>query len=864
MNICTISAANYLAQARVLADSFLDLHPTGTVHILVVDGTDDPPHRAGVKLYDGRSVFPDEADFLRMATMYDVVELSTAVKPAFLLHLLQQTGEPVTYLDPDILVVSSLQDVAEEADEHGLVLTPHLLQPMEVARRFDLNEISIAVAGTYNLGFASVSDGAIPFLRWWDERLRRWCVNQAATGLMVDQKWVDLGFGYFGGHVLRDPGYNVAYWNAEFRQLETTAGGQLTVNGDTPLRFFHFSGYSPRRPHLLSKWLGERPRVLLSERPDLVAICERYRGLLEQNDFELRTREPYGYNTSEDGTAIDGVIRRAYRRALLDYESGEAAEEPPTAWGTNGAFREWLSEADDPRRDARHLSRYLRALWSERGDLQAAYPDIVGADASRYRAWAERGGVEPELRRAAVPAAEVATPDLEPGVNIAGYFRAEYGVGEAARLVVSAVAAAGVPYATVGYDRTRARQSHAFQEDGIKAARFDTNIVCVNADQLGNYNHDVGELIRPGRVHIGFWNWELGEFPSELDDTFLLVDEVWCGSRFVRDAVAARTEKPVHALPLSYEIPAEPTMSRAEVGFDERLTFLFVMDFDSVLERKNPLGLIDAYTRAFPEPGPTRLVIKTINGDKHPTELERVRWAARDRTDIDLWDRYLTAEHKGAMIAHCDGYVSLHRSEGIGLTIAEAMARARPVIATHYSGNVDFMDPAVTFAVPWTPAPVPPGAGPYRMGAEWADPDLEVAADHLRWIASNRDEARARGEAAREHLRRNHSPERAAAFVRERLAYWRERRDAGWVPDSYGTPVSPLHRANQWFVDGGLFPAAHTSANPVGRFVQRIVRRLMRAPLARQVEFNANVVRALNELAAADHDARGVDDPPAR
>ena len=182
MNICTISAANYLAQARVLADSFLDLHPTGTVHILVVDGTDDPPHRAGVRLYDGRSVFPDEADFLRMATMYDVVELSTAVKPAFLLHLLQQTGEPVTYLDPDILVVSSLQDVAEEADEHGLVLTPHLLQPMEVARRFDLNEISIAVAGTYNLGFASVSDGAIPFLRWWDERLRRWCVNQAADG----------------------------------------------------------------------------------------------------------------------------------------------------------------------------------------------------------------------------------------------------------------------------------------------------------------------------------------------------------------------------------------------------------------------------------------------------------------------------------------------------------------------------------------------------------------------------------------------------------------------------------------------------------------------------------------------------------
>jgi glycosyltransferase involved in cell wall biosynthesis len=869
MNICTISAANYLAQARVLADSFLDLHPDGTVHILVVDGTSDEPHRSGVELYDGRSVFPDEADFFRMATMYDVVELATAVKPAFLLHLLRTTGEPVTYLDPDILVLSPLTDVAQQAREHGLVLTPHLLQPMEVAGRYDLNEISIAVAGTYNLGFASVSEIAVPFLEWWDARLRRWCVNQAAAGLMVDQRWVELGFGYFGGRVLRDPGYNVAYWNAEFRKLETSADGRITVNGDSPLRFFHFSGYSPRRPHLLSKWLGERPRVLLSERPDLVAMCEAYRELLERNDFDQRTRAPYGFNTAEDGTAIDGVMRRIYRRELLGFEAGVIADEPPAAWGgENGAFGHWLSEADDPRRDARHLSRYLRALWSERGDLQAAYPDIVGRDASRYSAWARRGGVEPELQLPASsePPAPGKSRVLEPGVNISGYFRAEYGVGEAARLVVAAVAAADVPYATIGYDRTRARQAHTFQDDGIGAARFDTNIVCVNADQLGNYNHDVGELIRPGRVHIGFWNWELSEFPPELDDAFILVDEVWCGSTFARDAVAARTTKPVHALPLSFEIPDAPAMSRADVGFDDRLTFLFVMDFDSVLERKNPLGLIDAYTRAFPETGQARLVIKTINGEKRPTEIERVRWAIRERPDIDLWDEYVAAEHKSAMIAHCDCYVSLHRSEGIGLTMAEAMARARPVIATSYSGNVDFMDPAVTFAVPWRPSPVPPGAGPYRTGAEWADPDIGVASDLMRQVAANREAAAARGAAAREHLRVNHSPERAAAFVRERLGFWRDRRDAGWVPASYVAPTGPqaLLAANQWFVEGGHFPPDHRSGNPVGRLIQRVVRRLLRAPLGRQLQFNANIIQVVNEIAAEHRDVRGVNDPPAK
>ena len=119
--------------------------------------------------------------------------------------------------------------------------------------------------------------------------------------------------------------------------------------------------------------------------------------------------------------------------------------------------------------------------------------------------------------------------------------------------------------------------------------------------------------------------------------------------------------------------------------------FLFVFDFFSVLERKNPLGLIDAFARAFRAgEGPT-LVIKTINGDRKLHDLEKLRAAAEGRQDILVIDDYYSAEEKNSLLGLCDCYVSLHRSEGLGLTMAEAMGLEKPVIATGYSGNLDFM-----------------------------------------------------------------------------------------------------------------------------------------------------------------------------
>jgi len=277
MHACTIVARNYLAQAQVLVDSFRVHHPDGEFVVLLLDdpGTGRPDVAgAEVMLIDEIGI-PAETR-VQMTLTYSVIELATAVKPWLLRTLLDRFGDHATYFDPDILIERAIHELPQLAREHSIVLTPHVLEPMPRDGRKP-TEQGILIAGVYNLGFVSVGDTeeARRMLDWWSERLETECIVDPEHGFFVDQRWMDFVPSLFDYHLVRDPSWNVAYWNLPSRELTRDAEGGVLVNGH-PLTFIHFSGYSPRKPHLLSKHQADDPRVRLSERPILRELCDEY------------------------------------------------------------------------------------------------------------------------------------------------------------------------------------------------------------------------------------------------------------------------------------------------------------------------------------------------------------------------------------------------------------------------------------------------------------------------------------------------------------------------------------------------------------------------------------------------------------
>jgi glycosyltransferase involved in cell wall biosynthesis/SAM-dependent methyltransferase len=429
------------------------------------------------------------------------------------------------------------------------------------------------------------------------------------------------------------------------------------------------------------------------------------------------------------------------------------------------------------------------------------------------------------------------------GVNVIGFFKAEFGQGEAARRLVAALERARIPLATVTYDRIPHRQDHPFEERAGEPA-YPTNIICLNAEHLLYFTQGDGRDLLRGRYSVALWFWETNRFPRELRPAIDFVDEVWVASPFVAEAIAAETSKPVLTFPLPVVIPDPTGLSRADLGLPEdAFVFAYVFDFFSTIQRKNPIGLIEAYTRAFPEPDGALLYLKSINGDGAQDDLARVQEAAGNRPDIRIEDGYVPGERLTALSALCDCYVSLHRSEGFGLTIAEAMAFGKPAIATAYSGNLAFMDDAWSYLVPYRLTTLDKPVGPYPAGTVWADPDLDEAARLLREVYERPERARERGARGREAVTSRQSLDQAAGFLEERVPQLEVLRQQRGVRETAAS------RAARFLAEGpSLSWDIESWAGPFGRLWRRVLMRLLRPYTLRQRELETLLVNGLDAL----------------
>ena len=340
----------------------------------------------------------------------------------------------------------------------------------------------------------------------------------------------------------------------------------------------------------------------------------------------------------------------------------------------------------------------------------------------------------------------------------------------------------------------------------------DVNVVCVNADRLPMVMDRLGTAFTNDRYTIGVWAWEVEEFPGHFRGSGGLVDEVWTCSAHARDAIAAGVDVPVHRVPPPVLPRPSVPRPRHELGLPDGFTFLFCFDFFSVVDRKNPFGVIDAFCRAFvPGEGP-HLLIKSINGAAALADLERVRLHAAERDDVHVVDGYVSAVEQAALVAACDAYVSLHRAEGFGYTMAEAMLAGRPVVATGYSGNLEFMDDRNSVLVGYDLVPIGEGKDPYPAGSRWADPDLDEAAAAMRRLVDDPAGAAALGERARLDILRFHSAAARAPLVAARLASARSAR-----ADLLAARAAMLAPGSAWVRAGRLGRAGVREAVRVGR-----------------------------------------------
>ena len=363
-------------------------------------------------------------------------------------------------------------------------------------------------------------------------------------------------------------------------------------------------------------------------------------------------------------------------------------------------------------------------------------------------------------------------PDLSrAGINVVGYIRTESGMGEGARSIVRAAEAVGLSHSVSNVSHNVVSRMDD-RTVGVRpdAPDYGINIFVINADQVPAVAKDIGDARFRAHYNVGAWVWEQDRFPTAWVSAFGYFDEIWTPSRFSLDALSTVSPLPVRRMPHLVDITPNPGASRETFDLAaDQFVFLFIFDYLSYVDRKNPLGVARAFGRAFASDEPVTLVLKCANSDFDPEAHAMLERDVTNHPRIRLIDRYLERAQVIDLMAVSDAYVSLHRSEGFGLTLAEAMCLGKPVIATQYSGNTDFMNPANSLPVGYRLTTLERDVGPYLKGTHWADPDLDQAANQMRRVYDDQDLGRRLGEQAASDIASQFGREAVGAILRDRV-----------------------------------------------------------------------------------------------
>ncbi len=358
------------------------------------------------------------------------------------------------------------------------------------------------------------------------------------------------------------------------------------------------------------------------------------------------------------------------------------------------------------------------------------------------------------------------------GINEIGLFKAQMGLGQGARLLGDALKECSFPVSFHNFvlpNNVMHEEDTEFDKDLSEEYAYNINVIHVNPEELSYLYLEGDRSVWNKRYNIGFWLWELENLPQSWLKYFSMLDEIWTPSKYITENIQAVTDLPVKTIPYPVGAPYDERYDRNHFHLpSDRFLFLVMYDSNSTIERKNPLGAIRAYKAAFKDDTKnTGLVIKINNPTKK--DLTILKKEVAGIRNVYFITNTMDKTEVNSLIRCADVFVSLHRAEGFGLVMAEAMLLGTPSIATNYSSNTEFMNRQSSCMVDYKYTMVKKEAFPYKRGERWAEPNLRTAAIYMRKLATDKEAYQKKREAGIERGRELFNTDRIVKMIEERV-----------------------------------------------------------------------------------------------
>lgn len=675
------------------------------------------------------SSFPS-VDFASMIERYDVMEMNTAIKPFVIAHLFKTGNEKVVYFDPDIAFYSSFEELDSLLDENDVLLTPHCMEPFPEDDKNPRN-ITLNKAGIYNLGFIGLkkTDNSLKLCDFWQSCLFDKAYNKPEQGMFTDQKWADFFPSLFSNVlIVKNKGFNVAYWN--FHEREPILKENTYWVGKDKLFFMHYSGLFFDDINLISK---HQDRFILTDfGVDLINLFKEYRDNLKRSGYREYKKLSYYYKDTKLSNEVSNEFKKKDEGSSL------------------------INRA----RVLKHYvrSNHPRTFFRIKRIVTLVYPNW------RMRLHQIKYKIENSSNIKKNPTKSV---DFSPLIHLYTYYNQPHSISRVGKGFLDGLTTTGVPSILTDI----CGKFDCLPISGIKKFQ-PSNEYCIFVINLDQVPVVVPQFSKNKSLKFAYCFWEYSSGLEKFEKAFEYIDGVFVATDFVYNAVKKiiPKDKKVFKLPLpfikDFSEPREEEIIEQKIKLNlekDDFTFFFNFDYNSSYDRKNPISILKALRIVLTSNKKAKVVFKTSNSASHSfqyKDLIATIEALNLKKHVVIIDKFLSRQEFITLLSSMNCYISLHRGEGLGLGMMEAMYLNIPVIATNYSGNTDFCNKSTATLVNYSIVPCKDKNPVYSLVKEWAEPDIEDAAAKMIKVMEGGEIIKRMTKNAKEFVDNNYSKEK--------------------------------------------------------------------------------------------------------